>query len=342
VTSIRVRLLLSLVVMLLVAAAVLAGVTYRNVLGETEALFDYQLRQMALSLRDQGEIAPDQVSTLTDEQLDFVVLLPGPGPVSRRTALGVYKQNEYKLEYPRQLYGQRYRTNFWSVLQHDSDATQYADLKLAIQLIDDRGPIGESELNAFTQVALKLADALHRPSTFSIQFEQALARAQELEKFRDEYDVIAGVNVVTDAHTPFKGPAILAAAERLGLQFGPMNIFHVKRDGRPIYSISNLYKPGAFNPNEWEVTRTAGLALFMSVPTVRHPAEAFEQMMQTATGLCTFLGGRLLDQDLRPLTDKGIAAIRAQIDALDANMREFGIPAGGDSARRLFGTGIDG
>ncbi|MGH8797969.1 MAG: sensor histidine kinase N-terminal domain-containing protein, partial [Caldimonas sp.] len=71
--SIRVRLLLSLLAMLAVAAVVLAAVTYRNVLAETEAIFDYQLRQMALTLRDQGEIAPDQASALADDQLDFVV-----------------------------------------------------------------------------------------------------------------------------------------------------------------------------------------------------------------------------------------------------------------------------
>jgi two-component system OmpR family sensor kinase/two-component system sensor histidine kinase QseC len=72
-TSIRVRLLLSLMAMLALAALLIGAVTYRSVLAETEALFDYQLRQMALTLRDQGEIAPDQVGTLTDEQLDFVV-----------------------------------------------------------------------------------------------------------------------------------------------------------------------------------------------------------------------------------------------------------------------------
>jgi signal transduction histidine kinase len=71
--SIRVRLLLSLLAMLAAAALVMGWFTYRNVLAETEALFDYQLRQMALSLRDQGEIAPGQASALQDEQLDFVV-----------------------------------------------------------------------------------------------------------------------------------------------------------------------------------------------------------------------------------------------------------------------------
>ena len=72
-TSIRARLLLSLLAALALAAALVGGITYRNVLHETEALFDYQLRQMALSLRDQGEIASGDAAALNDEDLDFVV-----------------------------------------------------------------------------------------------------------------------------------------------------------------------------------------------------------------------------------------------------------------------------
>ena len=72
-TSIRARLMLSLLAALAGAAALVGGITYRNVLHETEALFDYQLRQMALSLRDQGEIASGDAAALNDEGLDFVV-----------------------------------------------------------------------------------------------------------------------------------------------------------------------------------------------------------------------------------------------------------------------------
>jgi signal transduction histidine kinase len=71
--SIRVRLLLALLGMLALVALVMGVVTYRNVLTETEGLFDYQLRQMALSLRDQGEIDANQADALADEQFDFVV-----------------------------------------------------------------------------------------------------------------------------------------------------------------------------------------------------------------------------------------------------------------------------
>lgn len=71
--SIRTRLLVLVLGLLAAAAAVMGLATYRNVLAETEALFDYQLRQMALSLRDQGEIAPEQAGALADESLDFVI-----------------------------------------------------------------------------------------------------------------------------------------------------------------------------------------------------------------------------------------------------------------------------
>ncbi len=71
--SLRARLLLSLLALLAAAALVMGASSYRSVLAETEALFDYQLRQMALALRDQGEIPSNHARTLSDEQLDFVV-----------------------------------------------------------------------------------------------------------------------------------------------------------------------------------------------------------------------------------------------------------------------------
>ncbi len=71
--SIRARLLASMALALLLAAAAVGAVSYRSVLAQTETLFDYQLRQMALSLRDQGEIAPSEAAAFNDQDLDFVI-----------------------------------------------------------------------------------------------------------------------------------------------------------------------------------------------------------------------------------------------------------------------------
>ena len=72
-TSIRTRLLVTLLGVVFAIAAIGAVVTYRNVLAEAEELFDYQLQQMALSVRNQGLITESEAAALADEQLDFVV-----------------------------------------------------------------------------------------------------------------------------------------------------------------------------------------------------------------------------------------------------------------------------
>jgi signal transduction histidine kinase len=103
VTSLRLRLLVGLLA-LVVAVSSLAGMlTYRRVLDETSALFDYQLRQMALSLRNQISIAPRIELPPDQGDSDFViqiwdpfgtrVYLSRPGlPMINRATLGFVDQ----------------------------------------------------------------------------------------------------------------------------------------------------------------------------------------------------------------------------------------------------------
>jgi signal transduction histidine kinase len=73
-SSIRARLLVALLVLVALISLLAAGVTYRRVLNETSTLFDYQLRQMALSLRSQISLAPRIVELPPDQgDTDFVV-----------------------------------------------------------------------------------------------------------------------------------------------------------------------------------------------------------------------------------------------------------------------------
>jgi len=278
--------------------------------------------------------------SLPDEKIDFIIHLPPGRPVERDAALGLFKQNEYVLEKPRGLYGQRFRTSYWSNLQFDPEYTEYGDLMLAIQLIDGRGPIDETELHSFVQLGLKLADALHRPTKLPLSFEQALEHARRLQQLYDTYDVIAGVNIVSIESTGFNGREIEQAARQLGMQFGAMNIFHMKNDQSPgcrhLFSMANLYKPGAFDPDNWAGFSTRGLTLFMSVPCAHKPVSVFDNMVTTANGLCELLGGKLLDQEQRPLTEKGLALIRTQIEDIANALRANGIIPGSETALRLF------
>jgi two-component system OmpR family sensor kinase/two-component system sensor histidine kinase QseC len=97
--SIRARLLVALIVLVALISLLAAGVTYRRVLSETSTLFDYQLRQMALSLRNQISLAP-RIEVPPDQgDADFVIqiwdvfgartYLSRPGlPMINQTVLG--------------------------------------------------------------------------------------------------------------------------------------------------------------------------------------------------------------------------------------------------------------
>jgi signal transduction histidine kinase len=76
--SIRVRLLLALIVLVALISLLAAGVTYRRVLSETSTLFDYQLRQMALSLLGQITLAPRVEVPPEQGGSDFVIQIWDP------------------------------------------------------------------------------------------------------------------------------------------------------------------------------------------------------------------------------------------------------------------------
>src|ERR1700731_4282347 len=97
--SIRTRLSIALIGLFAFVSLLAAIVTYHRVLNETSTLFDYQLRQMALSLRSQISLAPRIEVPPDQSDTDFVVqiwdifgartYLSRPGlPLINQTVLG--------------------------------------------------------------------------------------------------------------------------------------------------------------------------------------------------------------------------------------------------------------
>ncbi|HKQ30210.1 MAG TPA: cell division protein ZipA C-terminal FtsZ-binding domain-containing protein, partial [Burkholderiales bacterium] len=254
---------------------------------------------------------PDSArQAVPDDKIDFILRLPADAAVMRDTALGVYKQYEFEIDKPHRLYGCRADSDIWSELQHDSQRARYGDLALSVQLVDSRGPIGDTELHKFSQVGLKLADALHRRTQFSMPFEDALARARELHQFCDTFDVIAAVHAVAK-DGPFKGRLLEHTARKLGMQWGAHSIFHMKNEFSPgsrhLFSMASLTGAGEFPAGQWDTFKTEGVTFFISVPCVHRPASVFDKMIACAQTLAETLNGELQDQGRKPLTSDGIA-----------------------------------
>ncbi len=71
--SLRGRLFAFLLALAGITALAVGGATYFSVRAEADELFDYHLRQMALSLRDQGRIGEDERDALANPEFDYVV-----------------------------------------------------------------------------------------------------------------------------------------------------------------------------------------------------------------------------------------------------------------------------
>jgi cell division protein ZipA len=127
--------------------------------------------------------------------------------------------------------------------------------------------------------------------------------------------------VVAREGNAFNGPDLIVAAEKAGLEFGDMGIYHRLVDGRrelgPIFSVANMLKPGNFDLGRLESLRTLGLSFFMTLPAPIPALDAWDAMLPTAQRLAELLDGLVLDEERNALGRQRIAHIRDELRGWD-------------------------
>lgn len=279
----------------------------------------------------EGE-APAAASSV-DDRLDAVVTLSADEPVSSRSLW--FAQQEALGAVARRLR--------WLVADAGGAWTQidgqvagtYAQIAAAVQLVDRNGPVTDAELDAFYAGMRQLADrfmaVVDLPDRFKLR-----ARAHELDSFAASVDVQIGVNVVARRPEGFAGTKLRGLAEVAGLTLGSDGLFHaLDQKGGTVFTLGNL-EPALFRGEDMRNLTTRGITLILDVPRTRDGVDAFERMLATARKLASSLDGALVDDNRAPLTDPSLAFIRQKIGEFQAQMDAQGIPAGGDTACRLF------
>ncbi|MBD8880880.1 cell division protein ZipA [Rhodanobacter sp. 7MK24] len=127
--------------------------------------------------------------------------------------------------------------------------------------------------------------------------------------------------VVAREGSSFHGPDLIVAAEKAGLEFGDMGIYHRLADGKrelgPIFSVANMLKPGSFDLSRLDVLRTPGLSFFMTLPAPLPALDAWDTMLPTAQRLAELLDGQVLDEERNALGRQRIAHIRDELRGWD-------------------------
>ncbi|MEO6969163.1 MAG: cell division protein ZipA [Rhodanobacteraceae bacterium] len=127
--------------------------------------------------------------------------------------------------------------------------------------------------------------------------------------------------VVARGGAKFSGSDIAVAAEKAGLEFGDMHIFHRPLDGKPdagpIFSTANMVKPGYFDMSRIDELQTPGLTFFMTLPGPLTALDAWDAMLPTAQRMAELLGGNVLDEERNALGRQRIAVLRDELRGWD-------------------------
>lgn len=119
----------------------------------------------------------------------------------------------------------------------------------------------------------------------------------------------------------FNGADLIVAAEKAGLEYGDMGIYHRlvdgKREAGPIFSVANMVKPGSFDLTRLDALRTPGLSFFMTLPGPVTALDAWDAMLPAAQRLAELLDGQVLDEERNALGRQRIAHIRDELRGWD-------------------------
>lgn len=147
-----------------------------------------------------------------------------------------------------------------------------------------------------------------------------------------DYDKIVSVFLVARAGQSLSGPDLVVAAEKAGLVYGHMNIFHRLVDQHPelgpIFSVANLVKPGYFDLRAIKDLQTPGVNFFIALPGPLSALDAWDTLLPTAQRMAELLDAVLLDEERNPLGRQRIANIRDELRAYDRAREKMTIRPG--------------
>ena len=137
----------------------------------------------------------------------------------------------------------------------------------------------------------------------------------------EQFDRIVSLYVAAKAGNKLRGQDIVVAAEKAGLTFGHMNVFHRLVDGKPelgpIFSVANIIKPGSFDMANIAELETPAIAFFLTLPAPVAALDAWETMEPAAQRMADLLDGVVLDEERNALGRQRIQHIRDELRAFD-------------------------
>lgn len=268
-----------------------------------------------------------------DAAVEYVARLHAVDPIAAQDVAPAV-QRSHEIGKPVRWFGLNEQSGIWEAAAPDSGAA-YIELAVGLQLANRAGAVGAEQLSGFCALVERFAAEQHAVAECP-ERQPALERGLELDSFCVDVDVLIGLNVVSQKGTAFPATKIRALAEAAGMKLTSEGVFHYCNDhGDSLFSLCN-HESAPFLQDQIKQIATHGVTLVFDVPRVPDGVRVFDQMAALAKKMASALGGALVDDNIRPLSDAGIGRIRQQLAGIYARMDLRGINGGSERALRLF------
>src|SRR5688572_33481715 len=186
----------------------------------------------------------------------------------------------------------------------------------------ERGEGGRIEPTLGAQLEDELSrDAQVEQSEFDLDQNGAAAGSDLGRRGDQSFEKIITLYIAARAGQVLRGPDIVVAAEKAGLTYGHMQIFHRLVEGHPergpVFSVANIMKPGSFDMATIQSLETPAIAFFLTLPSPVPALDAWETMLPTAQRMAELLDGVVLDESRNALGRQRIAHIRDELRPWD-------------------------
>ena len=213
---------------------------------------------------------------------------------------------------------------------------RYGELQAGVQLASRTGALNEIEYSEFVQRMQTFADAIGA-STDPPDMLDVMARARELDAFASQHDAQLAV------HLHARGAAwsvgyIQQHARRHGFVPGVVPgrlVYPAAEEGAPPV-LTLTFNSQAALADEPDRASVRDVTLAFDVPQTAPAVEPFKAWQAAAQALAVGMDAAIVDDDGRPLSGAGFAAIGAELGKLYEALEARDLAAGSVAARRLF------
>ena len=268
-----------------------------------------------------------------DALIDAVIGLSVDAPVSGEFVLQHAPATRRAGSKPFLIEGLNVGTGEWEA---PAAGQSYRELQAGVQLTNRSGAINEIEYSEFVQTLQSFADAIGAMADCPDMLD-VVARARELDAFAGQHDAQLAVHLHARSAV-WSVAYVQQHAARHGFVPGTVPgrlMLPSDEDGAPpVVTLSFDSQAALDDDPQRSVVRDVTLSL--DVPQTDPRFAPYVAWQASAQALSLGMDAAIIDDQGRPISEAGFAAIGAELEQLYSSLRSRDLAAGSPAARRLF------